>query len=244
MLTIKNRAGRADGMGAGGIIGLCLAAALAGCSVLPTPPTRAEVYDFGPGLTVFQPNAAAPAGQAAQATLTPGSAPASTGMRVPVALAEVATTGVPEGSTAVLYRLAYANAQHLRPYTQARWSQPPAQLVQQALRDQMGQRRAVLLGEEGIAQLLDDGRPPLVVRVQLEEFSQVFSAPASSGGLVRLRISLGESTTAGEKLVAQRVFTVQRPAATADAVGGTRALAEATAQAAADVEQWLEQLGR
>ena len=237
MFTIKTIAARAGGTSARGILGLCLAAALGGCSVLPTPPTRAEVYDFGPGLTVFQPNTGS---QGAAATLAPGGA----AMRAPVALAEVATTGVPEGSSAVLYRLAYANAQHLRPYTQARWSQPPAQLVQPALRDQMGQRRAVLLGEEGIAQLLDDGRPPLVVRVQLEEFSQVFSAPASSTGLVRLRVSLGESTTAGEKLVAQRVFTVQRPAPTADAVGGTRALAEAAAQAAADVEQWLEQLGR
>jgi len=237
MFTIKKIAACADGTSARGILGLCLAAALGGCSVLPTPPTRAEVYDFGPGLTVFQANSGAPG---AAATLAPG----GSAMRAPVALAEVATTGVPEGSSAVLYRLAYANAQHLRPYTQARWSQPPAQLVQQALRDQMGQRRAVLLGEEGIAQLLDDGRPPLVVRVQLEEFSQVFSAPASSTGLVRLRVSLGESTTAGEKLIAQRVFAVQRPAATADAVGGTRALAEAAAQAAADVEQWLEQLGR
>lgn len=236
MSTIKTIAASAYSISARGIFGLTLVAALAGCSVLPAPPTRAEVFDFGPGLT------------RPQAVMAPATAPASTtapaSSLAPVALAEVSTTGVPEGSTAVLYRLAYANAQQLRPYGQARWSQPPAQLVQQALRDQMGQRRAVLLGEEGIAQLLDNGRPPTVVRVQLEEFSQVFSAQDASAGLVRLRASIGESTTAGEKLVAQRVFVVQRPAATADAVGGTRALAEATAQAAADLEQWLEQLGR
>lgn len=237
MFTIKTIAASPGGSSARALFGLCFAAALAGCSVLPTPPTRAEVYDFGPGLAGVQ------ASPPAQAVTAPAGS-ASTAALAPVALAEVSTTGVPEGSTAVLYRLAYANAQQLRPYGQARWSQPPAQLVQQALRDQMGQRRAVLLGEEGIAQLLDNGRPPTVVRVQLEEFSHVFTAPSTSGGLVRLRASIGESTTAGEKLIAQRVFTVQRPAATADAVGGTRALADATTQAAVELEQWLEQLGR
>ncbi len=232
MFTTKNIAACACCISARGLLGLILAAVLAGCSVLPAPPTRAVVFDFGPGLA--QP----------QAVTAPASATGPAAALPPVALAEVSTTGVPEGSTAVLYRLAYANAQQLRPYGQARWSQPPAQLVQQALRDQMGQRRAVLLGEEGIAQLLDNGRPPTVVRVQLEEFSQVFSAPEASNALVRLRASIGESTTGGEKLVAQRVFVVQRPATTADAAGGTRALADAAAQAAAELEQWLEQLGR
>ena len=46
-------------------------------------------------------------------------------------------TGLPEGSNAVLYRLAYADGQQLRPYSQARWSQPPAQLLQQRLREQL-----------------------------------------------------------------------------------------------------------
>jgi cholesterol transport system auxiliary component len=44
--------------------------------------------------------------------------------------------------------------------------------------------------------------------------------------------------------VAQRVFAVQRPAATQDAAGGARALAEASAQAAEELAQWLEQQGR
>ena len=52
----------------------------------------------------------------------------------PIALADVEATGLSESSTAVLYRLNYADAQQLRPYTLARWTQPPVQLVQQALR--------------------------------------------------------------------------------------------------------------
>lgn len=245
MNTIEKRAACAGGTGAGGrfvsssttisassstaagIVALVCAGVLAGCSVLPAPPTRAEVYDFGPGLM-----AVAPSDRRAPLP--------------PIALAEVGTTsGTPEGSSALLYRLSYSNAQQLRPYTQARWSLPPAQLVQQALRDRLGQRRAVLLGDDGIAQQIQGGALPSVVRVELEEFSQVFTAPATSVGLVRLRASVAESSAAsGERLLAQRVFVVQQPAATADAVGGAHALAQAAAQAADELAQWVEQLGR
>lgn len=212
---------------ASGIAALVCAGLLAGCSVLPAPPTRADVYDFGPGLMAIPPS----------------------DMRAPlppIALAEVGTaSGTPEGSSALLYRLSYSNAQQLRPYTQARWSLPPAQLVQQALRDRLGQRRAVLLGDDGIAQQIQGGALPSVVRVELEEFSQVFTAPTTSVGLVRMRASVAESSAAsGERLLAQRVFVVQQPAATADAVGGANALAQAAAQAADELAQWIEQLGR
>ncbi|EER58272.1 putative lipoprotein, partial [Acidovorax delafieldii 2AN] len=49
---------------------------------------------------------------------------------------------------------------------------------------------------------------------------------------------------AGETLLGQRVFIAQRPAASADAAGGTRALAAATGQVAQELAQWLEQMGR
>lgn len=207
--------------------GFCLifAALATGCSVLPEPPARADVYDFGPG-----PMAPAPADRRAS--------------QPPIALAEIATVGIPEGSSALLYRLAYANAQQLRPYAQARWSQPPAQLLQQALRDRLGQRRMVLLGDDGIAQQIEGAGWPTVLRVDLEEFSHVFSAPDRSVGLVRMRASVARAAAAGDTLVAQRVFSVQRPAATQDAAGGARALAEASAQAADELAQWLEQLGQ
>ncbi len=216
--------------------GLCAAAAtfaaaalMAGCSALPAPPVRADVYDFGPGLLAQAPS---PASAERGAPLPP------------IALPEVAVAGPVEGSTAVLYRLAYDDPRHLRPYAQARWSQPPAQLVQQAMRDQLGLRRPVLLGDEGASQLVDTGKPPTVLRVEVEEFSQVFQSPKASTGVLRLRASLADSTQAGEKLVAQRVFVVQRPAPSADASGGTQAMAEAAVQAAQEVAQWVEQMGR
>ncbi|MBP3979569.1 membrane integrity-associated transporter subunit PqiC [Acidovorax sp. JG5] len=222
MKTIKIIAVSAYGISAGAIF---VAAFLAGCSALPAPPSRPVHYDFGPG-------AMAPVPADRRAPLPP------------LALADVEAPGLAEGSTAVLYRLAYAEARQLRPYTQARWSQPPAQLVQQHLRDQLGQRRAVLTAESGAAQARASGKLPVVLRVELEEFSQVFTSATESAGLVRLRATLAEPAQAGETLLGQRVFIVQRPAASADAAGGTRALAEATDQVAHELTQWLEQLGR
>ena len=192
---------------------------------MPSPPLRPTHYDFGPGAMVPVP--------------ADGRAPLP-----PLALAELEAPGLTEGSTAVLYRLAYADARQLRPYTQARWSQPPAQLVQQRLRDQLGQRRAVLTVESGAAQARAGGKLPAVLRVDLEEFSQVFTSATASAGLVRLRATLAEPAANGEILLGQRVFIVQRPAASADAAGGTRALAEATGAVAQELVQWLEQLGR
>lgn len=204
---------------------LLLAALLAGCSALPDKPTRPAQYDFGPGPVADMP--------------TDRRAPLA-----PLALDEVEATGPLEAGTAVLYRLGYADTQQLRPYAQARWSMPPAQLVRQRLREQLGQRRTVVSAGEGAAMLRNDGRQPLVLRVELLEFSQLFTAPAQSNGLVRLRATVVDNLPAGEQVLAQRQVIVQRPAPTADAAGGVRALAEATDAAAAELSQWLETVGR
>ena len=194
-----------------GVPGL-LFLALAGCSALPEKPQRPAVYDFGPGPV-------APVASTRQAPLPP------------LALAEVEAPAALEG-TAVLYRLAYADAQQLRPYALARWSMPPAQLVRQRLREQLAQRRAVLNpGEGGVTQSL---------RLELEEFSQVFESPERSSGLLRLRATLVERGGAREKLLAQRSVVLQRPAPTPDAQGGVRALAAATDAAVDEIAQWLQ----
>ena len=224
MNTMKNRAVSAYVASASAILGLIF---LAGCSALPTPPTRPVLYDFGPG-------AVAPAPADRRAPLAP------------LALADVDAPGVPEGSNAVLYRLLYSDAgQQLRPYAQARWSQPPAQLVQQRLREQLGQRRAVLKADDGAAQARDaaqGGRLPVVLRVELEEFSQHFASAADSAAVVRLRATVVDLTLAGEVLRGQRVFIVRTPARSADAPGGVAALAAATTQVAQELADWLEQV--
>lgn len=218
MNAIKKIAGSALQHCAKGGFALVCAMGMVACSSLPQPPVRSDVYDFGPGQVGA---AAAPRARAA------------------LVLPPVAMDNQSASDTALYYRLAYANAQLLRPYSLARWSQSPALLLTQALRARLGQDGAVLsVGTVALAP--SGGRLPGVLRVELEEFSQVFDSPQASHALLRARASLLANAEAGEQLQAQKLFVVQRSAATPDAAGGARALADAAAQLADELAQWLD----
>jgi cholesterol transport system auxiliary component len=141
-------------------------------------------------------------------------------------------------NTAVLYRLGYSDAQQLRPYAQARWSMAPAQLVRQRLREQLGQRRAVLQSAQGQAA----AKPAMTLHLELDEFTHWFETAERSSGLVRMRATLAQPEGGVERLLAQRSFVVQRPASSADAAGGVRALTVATDVLIGELEQWLGQV--
>ena len=190
---------------------------LSGCA-LPTPPARPAVFDFGPG-----------------AISTPAPAQAR---HAPLAVAEFEASAALD-SNAMLYRLAYNNVQQLQPYALARWTMPPAQLLRQRLREQLGQRRALLNPGDGGP---GAAAAPLTLRVELEEFSQLFETPDQSVGLLRLRATLVQPGPGGEKWVAQRSVSVQRPAPSADAPGGVRALTAASEAAVQEIEAWLQRL--
>lgn len=205
--------------------GIALGAALlvAGCGALPDKPARTTLYDFGPGLTA--PAAAAPAA----ATLPT------------LALAEFDSNSRLDG-TQILYRLGYADANELRPYGQSRWSLPPAQLLRQRLRDTLSERRTVLGPEESATISRSRGETPDTLRISLDEFSHYFDSASASVGLVRLRATLVRSAPAGDRVLGQRTFTVRRPASSADAPGGVKALISASDAAMAEVVQWVDQL--
>ena len=194
-----------------------------GCSALPDKPVRSSMYDFGPDSSAPQPVAGL--------------------LRLaPLAIDDITTPGGALDNLAVLYRLAYQDAQQLRPYTLARWALPPAQLFRQRLRDTLSQRRVVFgAGESAALNRSQNAALPRLLRLELEEFSQVFSAADTSVGLIRLRATLLEITPAGEKLIDQRRVMAERPAPSSDAPGGVRALTEATDAAIADIDTWLQQ---
>ena len=83
---------------------------------------------------------------------------------------------------------------------------------------------------------------PVVLRIELEEFSQLFESPATSIGLLRLRATALQPSPRGERLLGQRSFIVQRPSPSADAAGGVRALTAATDAVVEEIDQWLQQL--
>jgi cholesterol transport system auxiliary component len=219
-LAIQILSDRVRAIGAASLLGLC-AALLAGCSALPDKPARVVMYDFGPGDT-------APAPVAAPTLPT-------------IALTELETNPRLD-STQILYRLGYADANELRPYAQARWSMAPTQMVRQRIRNGLSQRRLVLNAEENASMTRAEGKAPDTLRVTVEEFSQVFDTPSTSIGLVRLRATLVTGAPGGDRVRGQKTFTVQRPAATADAPGGVKALAAATDAAVNDMVQWVDGL--
>ncbi|MFZ4289326.1 ABC-type transport auxiliary lipoprotein family protein [Variovorax sp. HJSM1_2] len=196
--------------------------ALAACSVLPDKPTRPTLFDLG-----------------AMPSAGPAPAAPKAANLSPLAMSAIEAHGPLEGSNAMLYRLAYANDQQLRPYAESRWAMAPALLVDQRLRNLLSQNRPVVSEAEGQAQLNNAGALPRGLRVELLEFGQVFSAPAASSAVVRLRATVVALSPDGEKLLAQRQFSVQRDAPSADAPGGVRALAAATDALALEMDQWL-----
>ena len=202
-------------------------ALLAGCSALPQKPASVARYDFG-----------------LQAPQAAGTALPKTSAQAPLVLAQVRASGMPEASASILYRLAYANDRELRPYTQARWAAPAEQLIQQRVRDTLAQQRAVLLDDDGATQALQLPALPAMLRLDVEEFSQVFDSTTSSRGVLRLRATLTEVSPRGEKWLGQQVFSLSQPAASADAAGGTAALAMAVGEAAQQLDAWLRQQGR
>jgi cholesterol transport system auxiliary component len=193
---------------AGRLVAASATLALSACAVTQAPATKA-VYDFGP----------APLALAVPAVSTP----AFPGL---LALAEVGASPALD-NTAVQYRLAYANPQELRPYALARWSMSPARLIQQRVRRVLSARGPVLAP--------GDGSPAHTLRLELEEFSQVFSAPGASQGVMLLRATL----LRGNTLLAQRSFGAQPPAPTADASGGVSALAVAADAVAKQLADWV-----
>lgn len=191
-------------------LALTLAAALGACA-LPERVASPALYDFGRGATA---------------------APVPADARRPALAVNVQATPALD-SSAMWYRLAYADEAQLRAYALARWAMPPAELLQQRVREVLGRQRVVLAADEGAPQRL---------QLELQEFSQVFETPERSAGLLRLRATLHQQTPAGAQTVAQRSVVVQHPAASADAAGGVHALAAASEAAVLELAQWLRTL--
>ncbi len=185
---------------------LLIAALLAGCTGLPKVAPAYAVHDFG--------------GPDPVAARSPG---------VPLRGLEVVAAPW-LASTAIQYRLAYAQPTRRQAYVESRWAAQPAQLVELAL------KRAVRTGGEagtsGACRL----------RVELDEFAQVFDEAAVSRGVVEARAFL--LAPRSDQIVASRGFSLARPAPSADALGGVAALRGGVRQMGVELSDWLEALGR
>lgn len=132
-------------------------------------------------------------------------------------------------SRLMFYRLAYANNQQPQPYANSRWSMPPAQLFGQRLKARLGQAGGVVLSaSDGVTTLP-------VLRVEADEFTQIFNGAQQS----IVRVNVRASVLNGRALVAHKNFMRELAAPTPDAPGGARALADASDAVISDMMSWL-----
>lgn len=186
---------------------LVLAPVLAACVGAPSSPPR--TYDFGlaaPAIRIDQP--------------LPGS----------LAVADVTAPAWLSGD-GIIYRLAYDNAARPEIYSQSRWVAPPTELLTQRLRQRLASVAAGGVVQRGASVAAD-----YLLRVELEEFSQVFDARDESRAVVKARASLIDSRSGA--LLAQDQFTALRPARP-DAAGAAQALREASDAMLSKITQWL-----
>lgn len=190
---------------------LALAAAmLGGCA--GAPPTT-TLYDFGP-------LPAAPAAHAAN--------PASAAAAQALVVADVTGPSWLD-SQRMHYRLLYADAQQSRPYAHNRWNSPPLQLLSARLKSRIAQSGVKVLSTT------DAAAGAGLLRVEVDDFSQNFNSQSQSSGRLTLRASLFRN----HRLVDQRTFSRDSAAASADALGGAKALAASSDAVAADIIAWL-----
>jgi cholesterol transport system auxiliary component len=148
---------------------------------------------------------------------------------IAISVADISAPATLDGN-AMLYRLQYDNPQLLRPYAQHRWSMPPAQLLTQRLKSSIAAGGGTVTGvADGIAELP-------VLRIELDEFSHVFSNATASVAQMSLRATV----TKKNKLIAQRYFSLATPSASADARGGAKAMQTSADHSIAAILVWLQ----
>lgn len=123
------------------------------------------------------------------------------------------------------YRLAYEEPLKKRKYANSLWASSPGLMLAQQLRQQLG---TVSAGGSAAADCL--------LRIELQEFSQVFDSPQNSRAVVQGNVSLID---ARRQLVAERQLAIAFAAATPDANGGVNALVTASTELGQQLAEWL-----
>lgn len=201
---------------------LCAGLAILGGCAHSTRNAFPRHYDLGTPATI----ASAPTGHAAMREA--GKVLKIAGIDVPAWLA----------GTAMYYRLDYRDNQHVATYAQSDWIAPPNVMLEPIIRDALaagGGWRAVL-GPR------DPATADVELRLRVNDFSQVFSSPADSTGVIDATATAIDAQNG--RVLAQRHFLVRVRAPGADAKGGARALAEAARQFATSLQDWLARLPR
>ncbi|HYE36336.1 hypothetical protein [Methylocaldum sp.] len=122
----------------------------------------------------------------------------------------------------IRYRFVYSDPTRVGFYTLDRWIAPPSELLAQ---------RFALLGDGG----------PFRIRIELEEFEQIFERPGSARAVIRFRALVYE--LGSNKRLAERMFQLSRISPSADAAGAVASFAGLTDESVSTVRAWVESMG-
>jgi ABC-type uncharacterized transport system auxiliary subunit len=132
-------------------------------------------------------------------------------------------------NSSMYYRLVYRDAANPLPYAHSEWVMSPAALLTERLRSSLSDSSDGEIRQVGARTADVYG-----LRSELAEFEQVFDQPGRSHGVIRLR-----ATLEGDGIRIQRTFVIEKPAPSADAAGGVRALMECSDELAASIAGWV-----
>lgn len=186
------------------LVALGCALVLAACSSVPKAAPGYAVHDFGP---------------------IDGAPPRA--LAFPIRSTEV----VPApwlASTAMHYRLVYAQPTRRQVFVENRWAAHPGQLLELAIK--RGMR----------GDLPPAGAIGCKLRIDLDEFAQVFESQAASRGVIELRAAL--LAPRSDQVIAARSFSASFPAPSPNAVGGVLALRDGVGRLNLELMAWLESL--
>ncbi|MEO7726364.1 MAG: ABC-type transport auxiliary lipoprotein family protein [Burkholderiales bacterium] len=190
-------------------ISLLLLLTLAACSLGPDKKDAPAMYDFG---------------------AAPASSPAQPRIRASVLVYAVSAPSWLD-SNLIVYRLNYQDGARQQTYANSRWAAPAPALITERLR-----ARLAATSDGGIIGVADSARAEYALRVELEDFSQVFDTAGTSRAVVVARATIVD--VARRKLHAQKTFTLEKPAAAPNAEGGVRALADASSELVDAIVAW------
>jgi cholesterol transport system auxiliary component len=190
-------------------VAVLLVMTLIACSIGPEKKDAAATYDLGAASVVA----------AGQPRIRPS-----------LLVHAVAAPGWLE-TNAIVYRLNYQDAARQLSYANSRWAAPAAAMLTQRLRAQLA-----AASDGGIVNIADGARADYALRVELEEFSQVFDTAQASRAVIVARASL--VNVARRTLYAQKTFAIEKPATGANAEGGVRALAGASGELVDAIVAW------
>lgn len=195
---------------------------LAGCTSAGTK-VPVAVYDLG--LPPSQSSAALSAG-------TSGASASAAGLLAGSVLVAESAASPWLDNQGIHYRLGYHDTARLYAYANSRWAAAPATLLGRRIKGLIASRSGT-----GVISTQDGIPADYALRIDLEEFSQVFDAPDRSRVIIRLRASLIDRRT--RSLSFQQYFEGGQAASTADAPGAVHALAAVSDRLTGEVVDWV-----